>query len=527
MHALISVSDKTGILEFSRELHALGIKLLSTGGTAKLLADNGLPVTEVADHTGFPEMLDGRVKTLHPKIHGGLLARRDLPEHMSAIKAHGIETIDLLIVNLYPFEATVAKAGCTLEDAIENIDIGGPAMVRSAAKNWKDVGVLTDASQYAGVLTELKTTGKLSDTTKFALSVAAFNRISQYDGAISDYLSRIQADGSHALFPAQSNGRFVKLQDLRYGENPHQQAAFYRDLYPAPGSLVTAVQLQGKELSYNNIADADAAWECVKSFSEPACVIVKHANPCGVAVGADSLEAYSKAFKTDPTSAFGGIIALNRTVDAASAQEMAKQFIEVLMAPAYTPEALEVFKAKANVRVLQINLPDQLGKVGNTDWQNGRNAVDVKRIGSGLLMQTADNHELALSDLKVVTKAQPTPAQMQDLLFAWKVAKYVKSNAIVFCANGMTMGVGAGQMSRLDSARIASIKAEHASLSLKDTAVASDAFFPFRDGLDVVVNAGATCVIQPGGSMRDAEVIAAADEHGVVMVFTGVRHFRH
>ena len=527
MHALISVSDKTGILEFSRELHALGIKLLSTGGTAKLLADNGLPVTEVADHTGFPEMLDGRVKTLHPKIHGGLLARRDLPEHMAAIKAHGIETIDLLIVNLYPFEATVAKAGCTLEDAIENIDIGGPAMVRSAAKNWKDVGVLTDASQYAGVLAELKTAGKLSDTTKFTLSVAAFNRISQYDGAISDYLSRIQADGSHALFPALSNGRFVKLQDLRYGENPHQQAAFYRDLYPAPGSLVTAVQLQGKELSYNNIADADAAWECVKSFSEPACVIVKHANPCGVAVGADSLEAYSKAFKTDPTSAFGGIIALNRTVDAASAQEMAKQFIEVLMAPAYTPEALEVFKAKANVRVLQINLPDQLGKVGNTDWQNGRNAVDVKRIGSGLLMQTADNHELALSDLKVVTKAQPTPAQMQDLLFAWKVAKYVKSNAIVFCANGMTMGVGAGQMSRLDSARIASIKAEHASLSLKDTAVASDAFFPFRDGLDVVVNAGATCVIQPGGSMRDAEVIAAADEHGVVMVFTGVRHFRH
>ena len=527
MHALISVSDKTGILEFSRELHALGIKLLSTGGTAKLLADNGLPVTEVADHTGFPEMLDGRVKTLHPKIHGGLLARRDLPEHIAAIKAHNIETIDLLIVNLYPFEATVAKAGCTLEDAIENIDIGGPAMVRSAAKNWKDVGVLTDASQYAGVLTELKTDGKLSDTTKFALSVAAFNRISQYDGAISDYLSRIQADGSHALFPAQSNGRFVKLQDLRYGENPHQQAAFYRDLYPAPGSLVTAVQLQGKELSYNNIADADAAWECVKSFSEPACVIVKHANPCGVAVGADSLEAYSKAFKTDPTSAFGGIIALNRTVDAASAQEMAKQFVEVLMAPAYTPEALEVFKAKANVRVLQIDLPAQLGKAGNTDWQNGRNAVDVKRISSGLLMQTADNHELVLSDLKVVTKAQPTPAQMQDLLFAWKVAKYVKSNAIVFCANGMTMGVGAGQMSRLDSARIASIKAEHANLSLKGTAVASDAFFPFRDGLDVVVNAGASCVIQPGGSMRDAEVIAAADEHGVVMVFTGVRHFRH
>ncbi|HMS26667.1 MAG TPA: bifunctional phosphoribosylaminoimidazolecarboxamide formyltransferase/IMP cyclohydrolase [Burkholderiaceae bacterium] len=523
MHALISVSDKTGILEFSRELHALGIQILSTGGTAKLLADNGVPVTEVAEHTGFPEMLDGRVKTLHPKIHGGLLARRDLPEHMTAIQAHGIDTIDLLVVNLYPFEATVAKAGCTLEDAIENIDIGGPAMVRSAAKNWKDVGVLTDASQYTGVLAELKTAGKLSDKTKFSLSVAAFNRISQYDGAISDYLSRIQDDGSHALFPAQSNGRFVKLQDLRYGENPHQQAAFYRDLYPAPGSLVTAVQLQGKELSYNNIADADAAWECVKSFSEPACVIVKHANPCGVAVGVDSLEAYNKAFSTDPTSAFGGIIAVNRTIDADCAQQIAKQFVEVLMAPAYTPEALDIFKAKANVRVLQIELP----KGGRTDWDNGRNAVDVKRIGSGLLMQTADNHVLAMSDLKVVSKAQPTPQQLQDLLFAWTVAKYVKSNAIVFCAKGMTMGVGAGQMSRLDSARIASIKAEHANLSLKGTAVASDAFFPFRDGLDVVVNAGATCVIQPGGSMRDAEVIAAADEHGVVMVFTGVRHFRH
>ena len=523
MRALISVSDKTGVVEFSRELHNLGIKLLSTGGTAKLLTDKGLPVTEVAEHTGFPEMLDGRVKTLHPKIHGGLLARRDLPEHMAAMKTHGIDTIDLLIVNLYPFEATVAKAGCTLEDAIENIDIGGPAMVRSAAKNWKDVGVLTDASQYAGVLAELKAFGKLSDKTRFALSVAAFNRISQYDGAISDYLSRIQDDGSHALFPAQSNGQFIKLQDLRYGENPHQQAAFYRDLYPAPGSLVTAVQLQGKELSYNNIADADAAWECVKSFSEAACVIVKHANPCGVAVGEDSLQAYSKAFKTDPTSAFGGIIALNRCVDEKTAQEISKQFVEVLLAPAYTAEALAVFKSKANVRVLQIDLPTG----GTSEWDKGRNAVDVKRIGSGLLMQTADNHELQLSDLKVVTQVQPTAAQMQDLLFAWKVAKYVKSNAIVFCANGMTMGVGAGQMSRLDSARIASIKAEHANLSLKGSVVASDAFFPFRDGLDVVVKAGATCVIQPGGSMRDAEVIAAADEHGVAMVFTGVRHFRH
>jgi phosphoribosylaminoimidazolecarboxamide formyltransferase / IMP cyclohydrolase len=527
MNALISVSDKTGVVDFARELHALGIKLLSTGGTAKLLADQGLPVTEVTELTGFPEMLDGRVKTLHPKVHGGLLARRDLPAHMAALAAHGINTIDLLVVNLYPFEATVAKVGCTLEDAIENIDIGGPAMVRSAAKNWKDVGVLTDASQYLVVLTELKTNGKLTDKTKFALSVAAFNRISQYDGAISDYLSSIQEDGKHALFPAQSNGRFIKLQDLRYGENPHQQAAFYRDLYPAPSSLVTAKQLQGKELSYNNIADADAAWECVKSFDEPACVIVKHANPCGVAVGDDALQAYEKAFKTDPTSAFGGIIAFNRTVDVPVALQISKQFVEVLMAPGYTPEALELFKAKANVRVLQIELPEGLGKAGNSDWDNGRNAIDVKRVGSGLLMQTADNHVLTLADLKIVSKAQPTPQQLQDLLFAWKVAKYVKSNAIVFCAGGMTMGVGAGQMSRLDSARIASIKAQHASLSLQDTAVASDAFFPFRDGLDVVVDAGATSVIQPGGSMRDPEVIAAADERGVVMVFTGVRHFRH
>jgi phosphoribosylaminoimidazolecarboxamide formyltransferase/IMP cyclohydrolase len=442
---------------------------------------------------------------------------------MAALKEHGIDTIDLLVVNLYPFEATVAKPGCTLEDAIENIDIGGPAMVRSAAKNWKDVGVLTDASQYPRALAELKADGKLSDKTRFAFSVAAFNRISQYDGAISDYLSRIEEDGKHALFPAQSNGRFVKLQDLRYGENPHQQAAFYRDLYPAPGSLVTATQMQGKELSYNNIADADAAWECVKSFDTPACVIVKHANPCGVATGSDVLEAYSKAFKTDPTSAFGGIIAFNRPLDRATAEAVSKQFVEVLMAPGYAPEALEVFKSKVNVRILQIALPPG----GKTDWNNGRNAVDVKRIGSGLLMQTADNRELSIDELKIVSKKQPTPEQMQDLLFAWKVAKFVKSNAIVFCAQGMTMGVGAGQMSRLDSARIASIKAQHAGLSLSGTAVASDAFFPFRDGLDVVVDAGATSVIQPGGSMRDQEVIDAADERGVVMVLSGVRHFRH
>jgi phosphoribosylaminoimidazolecarboxamide formyltransferase/IMP cyclohydrolase len=526
MNSLLSVSDKTGIVEFAKALHALGVRLISTGGTARLLADAKLPVTEVADVTSFPEMLDGRVKTLHPKVHGGLLARRDVPEHMAALKAHGIDTIDLLVVNLYPFEATVAKPGCTLEDAIENIDIGGPAMVRSAAKNWKDVGVLTDASQYPGVLEALKKNGKLSDPLRFKLSVAAFNRIANYDAAISNYLSAIDEDGTHAAFPGQSNSNFVKLQDLRYGENPHQSAAFYRDLHPAPGSLVTATQLQGKELSYNNIADGDAAWECVKSFDAPACVIVKHANPCGVAVGKDALEAYSKAFQTDPTSAFGGIIAFNRTVDLVAAQAVSRQFVEVLMAPAYTAEALELLKAKANVRVLQISM-DGVRRAGRTAWERGLNSHDVKRVGSGLLIQTADNQELQRSELRVVTKLAPTEQQFQDLLFAWKVAKFVKSNAIVFCKDGMTMGVGAGQMSRLDSARIASIKAEHARLSLQGTAVASDAFFPFRDGLDVVIDQGATCVIQPGGSMRDQEVIDAADERGVAMVFSGVRHFRH
>ncbi len=517
--ALLSVSDKTGVLDLARALVALGVKLLSTGGTAKLLADAGLPVTEVADHTGFPEMLDGRVKTLHPTIHGGLLARRDVPEHMSALRAHGIATIDLAVVNLYPFEAAVAKPGCTLEDAIENIDIGGPAMVRSAAKNWKDVAVLTDASQYGQVLAELKAQGQVSAATKFALAVAAFNRISNYDAAISDYLSSLQADGTRAVFPAQSNMRFVKLQDLRYGENPHQSAAFYRDLAPAPGSLVTAKQLQGKELSYNNIADADAAWECVKSFDTPACVIVKHANPCGVALGADAAQAYAKAFKTDPTSAFGGIIAFNCELDGAGAELVAKQFVEVLMAPSFSAEALAVFATKKNARVLQIPLP--------ADGSRGRNAQDVKRVGSGLLIQTADNLAITRAELKVVTAKQPTPQQLDDLLFAWTVAQYVKSNAIVFCGGGATLGVGAGQMSRVDSARIAGIKAENAGLSLQGSAVASDAFFPFRDGLDVVIDAGADCVIQPGGSMRDDEVIAAANERGIAMVLTGVRHFRH
>jgi phosphoribosylaminoimidazolecarboxamide formyltransferase/IMP cyclohydrolase len=528
MRALISVSDKTGIVELAQQLHALGVGLISTGGTAKLLADQGLPVTEVAEVTGFPEMLDGRVKTLHPKVHGGLLARRDTPEHMAALQAHGIDTIDLLIVNLYPFEATVAKPGCTLADAIENIDIGGPAMVRSAAKNWRDVGVVTDASQYAGVVAELKANGQLSDQLRFALSVAAFNRISQYDGAISNYLSSVKFDAEklsetyvpeRAQFSGQFNAQYVKVQDLRYGENSHQQAAWYRDLAPAVGSLATGVQLQGKELSYNNIADADAAWECVKSFDTTACVIIKHANPCGVAVGANPLEAYSKAFQTDPTSAFGGIIAFNRPVDKAAAEAVSKQFVEVLMAPDFSAEALDVFKSKVNVRLMKIALPANHGQV--------RNALETKRVGSGLLLQSADNHELGLADMKIVTVKQPTPAELHDLLFAWNVAKFVKSNAIVFCKNGQTMGVGAGQMSRLDSARIASIKAEAAQLSLQNTVVASDAFFPFRDGLDVVVDAGATCVAQPGGSMRDQEVIDAANERGVAMVFTGVRHFRH
>jgi phosphoribosylaminoimidazolecarboxamide formyltransferase/IMP cyclohydrolase len=522
--ALISVSDKTGIIDFAKNLTQFGIEILSTGGTAKLFRDNNIPVIDVSDYTGFQEMLDGRVKTLHPKVHGGILGRRDLPEHVTAMQAADIPNIDMVVVNLYPFEATVAQPNCTLEDAIENIDIGGPAMVRSAAKNWKDVAVLTDASQYADVLNELKSTGgAVSQATQFGLSIAAFNRISNYDGAISDYLSSFNSDGSRNAFPAQTNGRFVKLQDLRYGENPHQQAAFYRDLYPAPGSLVTAQQLQGKELSYNNIADADAAWEAVKSFSGKACVIVKHANPCGVAVGNNVLEAYNKAFQTDPTSAFGGIIAFNSTLDGAAAEAVSKQFVEVLIAPDYTEEALAVFKAKANVRVLKIDLP----KGGSTPWEQGRNSHDIKRIGSGILIQTADNHDLAEADLKVVSKKQPTQQQLADMLFAWNVAKYVKSNAIVFCGNGMTLGVGAGQMSRVDSTKIAAIKAQNAGLTLKDSVVASDAFFPFRDGIDVLAEAGACCVIQPGGSMRDDEVIAAADEHGLVMVLTGVRHFRH
>jgi phosphoribosylaminoimidazolecarboxamide formyltransferase/IMP cyclohydrolase len=517
--ALISVSDKTGVLEFARALSAQGVNILSTGGTAKLLADHGIKVTEVADYTGFPEMLDGRVKTLHPKVHGGILARRDFPEHVAALQTHGIPTIDMVVVNLYPFQQTVAKEQCSLEDAIENIDIGGPAMLRSSAKNHKDVVVVCDPSDYNRVLKEMQANrGEVTYETKFDLAKKVFAHTAQYDGAIANYLSSLGEDKQHATrsaYPETLNLHFNKVQDMRYGENPHQSAAFYRDPAPVEGALANYTQLQGKELSYNNIADADAAWECVKTFDETACVIIKHANPCGVAVGADPLEAYSKAFQTDPTSAFGGIIAFNRELDGKAAEAVARQFVEVLIAPSFSNEAKQVFSAKQNVRLLQI----PLGK--------GVNAYDLKRVGGGLLVQSPDAKNVTLSELKVVTKKQPTQQQLQDLMFAWRVAKFVKSNAIVFCANGMTLGVGAGQMSRVDSARIASIKAQNAGLSLAGSAVASDAFFPFRDGLDVVVDAGATCVVQPGGSMRDQEVIDAADERGVVMLFTGTRHFRH
>jgi len=514
--ALISVSDKAEVVDFARGLAGFGVALLSTGGTAKLLREAGLAVTEVADYTGFPEMLDGRVKTLHPKIHGGLLGRRDLPEHVAAMKQAGIGNIDLVCVNLYPFTRTVAKPGCTLAEAIENIDIGGPAMVRSAAKNHEHVAVVTDPADYAAILREMSSAGgALGAETRFRLACKAFSHTAAYDGAISNYLTALQPDGKAAVFPQRLNLQLDHVQTLRYGENPHQQAAFYRDLVPAPGSLAAYRQLQGKELSYNNIADADAAWECVKTFDAPACVIVKHANPCGVAVGADVAAAYDKAFATDPTSAFGGIIAVNRALDAAAAQAISKQFVEVIIAPEIAPEALAVFAQKANIRVLEVPIAA------------GANRFDIKRVGGGLLLQTPDHMNVAPDQLKVVTRRKPTDAQLADLLFAWRVAKFVKSNAIVFCGNGATLGVGAGQMSRVDSARIASIKAGNAGLKLTGSVVASDAFFPFRDGVDVVAAAGATAIIQPGGSLRDAEVIAAADEHDIAMVFTGFRHFRH
>ncbi|MGZ8289833.1 MAG: bifunctional phosphoribosylaminoimidazolecarboxamide formyltransferase/IMP cyclohydrolase [Telluria sp.] len=524
--ALISVSDKTGVLDFARALSALGVNILSTGGTAKLLQDNGVAVTEVADYTGFPEMLDGRVKTLHPKVHGGILARRDFPEHVAKLSEHNIPEIDMVVVNLYPFQQTVAKDSCTLEDAIEHIDIGGPTMLRSAAKNHKDVVVVCDPADYGLVLAEMKGAGAgagpVSYDTKFMLAKKVFAHTAQYDGAITNYLTSLGEDKAHATrssFPQTLNITVEKVQDMRYGENPHQAAAFYRDLAPAAGALAAYTQLQGKELSYNNIADADAAWECVKTLGnlgQPAgCVIVKHANPCGVAIGADALDAYTRALQTDPTSAFGGIIAFNVEVDGKAAEALAKLFVEVLIAPSFTPEARATMSAKQNVRLLEIPLGD------------AQNAFDFKRVGGGLLVQSPDAKNVGLGDLRVVTKKQPTPQQLQDMMFAWRVAKFVKSNAIVFCANGMTLGVGAGQMSRIDSARIASIKAQNAGLSLAGSAVASDAFFPFRDGLDVVVDAGATCVIHPGGSMRDQEVIDAADERGVVMLYTGTRHFRH
>jgi phosphoribosylaminoimidazolecarboxamide formyltransferase / IMP cyclohydrolase len=524
--ALISVSDKTGVLDFARALSALGVNILSTGGTAKLLADNGVPVTEVADYTGFPEMLDGRVKTLHPKVHGGILARRDFPEHMSKLVEHDMPTIDMVVVNLYPFQATVAKDSCTLEDAIENIDIGGPTMLRSAAKNHKDVVVICDPADYGVVLAEIKaadgSAGNVSYDTKFMLAKKVFAHTAQYDGAITNYLTSLGEDKQHATrnaYPQTLNVAFEKVQDMRYGENPHQSAAFYRDLQVADGALGNYRQLQGKELSYNNIADADAAWECVKSLGgfdqSAACVIVKHANPCGVALGANAAEAYSRALQTDPTSAFGGIIAFNTELDGATAGEIAKLFVEVLIAPSFSAEAKQILASKQNVRMLEIPLG------------NAINAMDFKRVGGGLLVQSPDSKNVAIGDLRVVTKLQPTQQQLQDMMFAWRVAKFVKSNAIVFCGNNMTLGVGAGQMSRIDSARIASIKAQNAGLSLVNSVVASDAFFPFRDGLDVVVDAGANCVIHPGGSMRDQEVIDAANERGVVMLYTGTRHFRH
>ena len=515
--ALISVSDKTGIVDFARALVERGVEILSTGGTAKLLSGNGVPVIEVADYTGFPEMMDGRLKTLHPKIHGGLLGRRG--EDDAAMVEHGIPPIDLLVVNLYPFEATVAKPDCALADAIENIDIGGPAMLRAAAKNHAAVTVVVDAGNYAQVLSEMQANqGAVSAATRFDLAVKVFEHTSRYDGAIANYLGLIQADGARDPFPRTCNLQFRKAQAMRYGENPHQKAAFYVEPEPAEACIATARQFQGKELSYNNVADTDAALECVKGFAAPACVIVKHANPCGVAVGATLLDAYDRAYKTDPTSAFGGIIAFNRPLDGETAKAIVdRQFVEVIIAPEVTREALAVTASKQNVRVLAC---------GN--WSAERApGWDFKRVTGGLLVQDRDLGRAAPSELKVVTQRQPSDAEMADLLFAWQVVKFVKSNAIVYGKDGMILGVGAGQMSRVFSAHIAIMKAQEEKLDLKGAAMASDAFFPFRDGIDLAAEHGITAVIEPGGSMRDAEVIAAADEHNMAMVFTGMRHFRH
>ena len=517
--ALISVSDKTGVLEFARALKTFGVEILSTGGTARLLAENGVPVIEVSDYTGFPEMLDGRVKTLHPKIHGGILGRRDLDSHVQTMEQRDIPPIDLVVVNLYPFEETVARQDCTLADAIENIDIGGPTLLRAAAKNYSAVTVVVDAGDYAPVLDEMKQrNGSVGDELRFRLATRAFEHTAAYDGAIANYLGRLRADGQRGDFPQTYNMQFRHAMGLRYGENPHQKAAFYVEHRPAEACIATARMLQGKELSFNNIADADAALECVKSFAEVACVIVKHANPCGVAVAGNALEAYQQAYLTDPTSAFGGIIAFNRALDAPTAKAiLERQFVEVIIAPEVNEDARQALAAKPNVRVLETGA-----------WGARRpDSLDLRRVTGGLLVQDADHGSVTEKDLKVVTKRAPSKQELRDLLFAWKVVKFVKSNAIVYCKEGCTIGVGAGQMSRVYSARIASIKAADAGLEVRGSVMASDAFFPFRDGLDQAAEVGITAVIQPGGSMRDQEVIDAADQHRIAMVFTGMRHFRH
>ena len=513
--ALISVSDKTGVVDFARQLVAAGVEILSTGGTFKLLNNEAIAVTEVAKVTGFPEIMDGRVKTLHPTIHGGILARRGQDDAVAA--EHGIGYIDMVVVNLYPFRETIAQPNCSLDNAIENIDIGGPTMVRAAAKNHKYVGIVVDASDYGRIVDELKTDGGLSSALKRELAAKAFAHTADYDGAIANYLGALEDDAPSDAFPTTFNRQFVKTEDLRYGENPHQRAAFYREHDLKEASVASAVQLNGKALSFNNIADTDAALECVKCFEEPACVIVKHANPCGVAIGSNILNAYDRAFSTDPTSAFGGIIAFNRELDADTAKAIIdRQFVEVIIAPSVSEEAAAVVATKANVRLLSCGDLTEQGP-----------AYDFKRVNGGLLIQDRDLKPITANDLQVVSKIAPTAEQVRDLLFAWNVANYVKSNAIVYVNDGMTIGVGAGQMSRVYSAKIAAIKAADENLVVEGSVMASDAFFPFRDGIDAAAAAGIKAIIQPGGSMRDEEVIAAADEHGIAMVFTGVRHFRH
>ena len=523
--ALLSVSDKSGLLDFARSLVDAGVELLSTGGTAKAIRDAGLPVIDVADFTGFPEMLDGRVKTLHPKVHAGILARRDLPEHVATMNAHGMPYIDLVCVNLYPFVATVAKPH-TLDEAIENIDIGGPAMVRSSAKNYRHVAIVTDPADYPALIAEMQAQdGGLSDATRFNLAKKAFTHTAQYDGYISNYLTALNDAGGKDAFPERLTLQFERAQICRYGENPHQAGAFYIEHAGPAGTIASARQLQGKELSYNNIADTDAALECVKQFDNaPACVIVKHANPCGVAYGENLLDAYNRAYQTDPESAFGGIIAFNGRLDGATAQAIVeRQFVEVIIAPEVSPEAVAAVAAKKNVRLLECGA--WTGSLSGKPTESGTVQLDMKRVAGGLLVQDSDIK--LLDTTTVVTARAPTPQEMDDLLFAWRVAKFVKSNAIVYARERMTVGVGAGQMSRINSARIAAIKAEHAGLPVLGSVMASDAFFPFRDGIDQAAQAGIVAVIQPGGSMRDDEVIAAANEHGLAMVFTGVRHFKH